>query len=225
MQYSSFKQKDNWREEQSLRDIEYFQAFYPESMKRLQTFVAAECDKMDYDGSPIYDEYPDRVMISQLCDNICRKIPDNMRAGMMDTAPLPAMGCGCENTEVEEVEIYELAQEPLIFGPGRPPQGPPPWGPPPRPPQGPPPWGPPPGPPPRPPQGPPPWGPPPRPPQGPPPWGPPQRPPQGPPPWGPPPGPPPRPQPQPGPNWMNDIIRILLLNELQRRRCANGRCF
>ena len=34
MQYSSFKQKDNWREEQSLRDIEYFQAFYPESMKR-----------------------------------------------------------------------------------------------------------------------------------------------------------------------------------------------
>ena len=103
MQYSSFKQKDNWQEGQSLRDIEYFQAFYPESMKRLQTFVAAECDKMDYDGSPIYDEYPDRVMISQLCDNICRKIPDQMSAGFMGSGMMPDIGCGCESTEVEEV--------------------------------------------------------------------------------------------------------------------------
>ena len=222
MQYSSFKKEDNWQEGQSLQDIEYFQAFYPESMKRLQTYVAAECDKMDYQGSPIYDEYPDRVVMNRMCDNICRNIPEEMGRCLTEAKPLPGMECACENTEVEEVEIYELPS-------GRPPQGPPPWGPPPgRPPQGPPPWGPPPG---RPPQGPPPWGPPPgRPPQGPPPWGPPQgpppwgpppgRPPQGPPPWGPPPGPPSSGR----PNWLNDMIRILLLNELQRRRCMNGRC-
>lgn len=192
MQYSSFKQGDNWREGQSLQDIEYFQALYPESMKQIQTYVAAECDRMEFDGSPMYDEFPDRVMISQMCDNICRSMPETVGMGLMDTQPMSGMGC-CDNTEVEEVEIYELMQsQQLEFG-GRPPQGPPPWGPPPRPPQGPPPWGSPS-----------------RPPQGPP-WGPP--------PWGPPPRPPQR------PNWRNDIVRILLLNELQRRRCRNGRCF
>lgn len=202
MQYSAIKREDNWQDGQSLQDIEYFQSFYPESMKRLQAYVAAECDKMDYQGSPMYDEYPDRVMINRMCDSICRGIPDDMSRCLMDTKPLPGMSCAsCGNTEVEEVEIYELLQGQQLGygGQGRPPWGPPPG---PRPPQGPPPWGPPPGP--RPPQGPPPWGPPPGP-----------RP-----PWGPP------PRPQPGrPNWMNDIVRVLLLNELQRRRCRNGRCF
>ena len=78
---------------------------------------------------------------------------------------------------------------------GRRPQGPGPQ----RPPQGPGPW--------RPPQGPGPW----RPPQGPGPW----RPPQGPGPWRP-------------PLWQAerwDLLSILLMNELQRRRCRNGRCW
>lgn len=203
MQYSSIKQEDNWQDGQSLQDIEYFQAFYPESMKRLQTYVAAECDKMDYKGSPMYDEYPDRVMMNQMCDSICRSIPDNIGVSAMNN-PMCDMSSACESSEVEEVEIYELlhGQQLGRRGHGRPPQGPPSdpphWGPPPGPPH----WGPPPGPPS--------WGPPP-----------------GPPPWGPPPGPPSwGPPPRPGrPNWTNDIVRVLLLNELQRRRCRNGRCF
>ncbi|EFC98654.1 hypothetical protein CLOSTHATH_03157, partial [Hungatella hathewayi DSM 13479] len=43
---------------------------------------------------------------------------------------------------------------------------------------------------------------------------------------------PPRPQPQPprppqnpGNNWLNDIVKILLLNEMHRRRCRSGICF
>lgn len=197
MQYSSIKWEDNWQDGQSLQDIEYFQAFYPESMKRLQTYVSAECDKIDYKGSPMYDEFPDRVMINRMCNSICHSIPDEMGRCLMEARPMPSMACDCDNTEIQEVEIYELlqGQQPGYGGAGRPPQGPRSWGPPPgRPPQSPPPWGPPPG-----------------------------RPPQGPPPWGPPPGPPPRPQPG-KPNWMDDIVRILLLNELQRRRCRSGRC-
>ena len=213
MQYSAMKPENGWQPDRRLEEMEYFQSCYPESMKQLQTYVAAECDKMDYPNSPIYDEYPDQTMIRQVCQKICNSIPEEVGRCLREAAPLQGLAKGSDGTEVEEVEVYEVMQRrPPQGPPPRPSQGPPPWGPPPRPPQGPPPWGPPP----RPPQGPPPWGPPPRPPQGPPPWGPPPRPPQG-----PPPRPPQRP---PQSNWLEDVVRLLFLNEIQNRRCRNGRC-
>ena len=36
---------------------------------------------------------------------------------------------------------------------------------------------------------------------------------------------PPRPPQNPGNNWLNDIVKILLLNEMHRRRCRSGICF
>lgn len=203
MHYSSINEDDNWQRGQRLREIEYFYGFYPESMKALQGYVSDECDKMDYPGSPMYDEYPDCVMINQVCEKICCNIPEELGRGLMNVAFMPGSACACDSTEIEEVEIYEVLKGQQV-GYGRP--GPP--------------WGPPPPRPPRPPQGPPPWGPPPRPPQGPP-WGPPPRPPHRP-PWNPPPRPP---HGSWNPNWLDDIVKILLLNEFQRRRCRNGRCF
>ena len=218
-----------WKEDLSpmpynTRDIEYFQGMYPQRIKELQAYVIKQCDTMDYAGSPIYDEYPDPLMLDRACTAICQSLPQTLQA---DAAVILS---DKDWTEGEEVEIYEAVPsqiEAMNWGPpsgNRPPSGPPPWGPPPgnRPPGGPPPWGPPPGN--RPPGGPPPWGPPPgnRPPGGPPPWGPPpgNRPPGGPPPWGPPPGNPPS-----GGGLVSDIVKVLLMNELQRRRCRTGRCW
>lgn len=218
MKYSFMKPEESWQDGQSLQDLEYFQSCYPESMRHLQTYVAAECDKMDYEGSPMYDQYPDRVLIDRMCDSICRCLPDEIGISLMGTGLVKESPGTYGDGGMEYAGSYELLQGQQFEGSrhGRPPHGRPPG---PRPPQGPPPGH-------RPPWGPPPWGPPPghRPPQGPPPWGPPPgpRPPQGPPPWGPPPGHRP---PQGGPNWTQDLIRILLLNEMQRRRCQKGRCF
>lgn len=55
------------------RDMEYFQAMYPEKMKRLQMRVNDLCDTVDYEGSILYDEYPDRVGLGKLCDEVCRQ--------------------------------------------------------------------------------------------------------------------------------------------------------
>lgn len=176
------------------RDLEYFQGMYPQRIKELQKYVARQCDTLDYTNSPIYDEYPDREFLEQICKTICAKIPEEWTAGK---TPDP------DWTEEEQVEIYETRRPPW----GPPPGGPPPGGPPPegRPPGGPPPWGPPPG----------------------------GRPPGGPPPWGPPPGGPPPGNPSPwnppsenpsGNSWLSDIVKVLLMNELQRRRCHTGRC-
>ena len=45
----------------------------PASMKRLQVLVEEGCDEVDYYGSPIYDEYPDQVMVRRLCARIAER--------------------------------------------------------------------------------------------------------------------------------------------------------
>ena len=35
--------------------------------------VEAECDRMDYRGSMMYDEFPDRLMMEHTCRNIARQ--------------------------------------------------------------------------------------------------------------------------------------------------------
>lgn len=239
--YSSESRKGILSDQSRINEMEYFQSIYPQNLKILQRYVEEECDRLDYKGSPIYDEYPDMQVIRQVCKKICSNIP--------------AFGETWENTDgadAEQVEIYEvsaenadrgMSQQQLSwnFGPGSQPG---PWNPPPGPPSGPPPgpWNPPPGPgrPPGPPPGP--WNPPPGPgrPPGPPPgpWNPPPGPgrPPGPPPgpWNPPPGPgrppgpppgrpPQRPPSSPG-GWLGDMIQVLLMNEIQKRRCRTGRC-
>ena len=215
--YSSEAKKTILPNQEQIRKMEYFQSIYPQNMKLLRSYIVEECNSMDYPGSPMYDEYPDLQVIRYACKRICDRIPESIVSenGIFSGNEWKNM----DTMDVEQVEIYEagaggesnLQQQQLGRpkpGPGRPPS----WGPPPgpgRPPGGPPPWGPPPGPG-RPPGGPPPWGPPPGP----------GRPPGGPPPWGPPPGPP-HGQKQ---GWLQDMIQVLFMNEMQNRRCRTGRC-
>jgi len=53
-----------------LKDLEYLQQTYPNEVKRYQKKVAEILDKMDYEGSMIYDEYPDRYGIARLARTI-----------------------------------------------------------------------------------------------------------------------------------------------------------
>ena len=62
------------------RDRERLKEMYPKEAKRIQRVVEEECDKMEYDGSLMFDEYPDRVMVQKLCDDIYNKVYDNPTA-------------------------------------------------------------------------------------------------------------------------------------------------
>ena len=53
-----------------LRDLEYFRQMYPAEIRLYQTRIAEILDKMDYEGSVIYDEYPDRYTLEHLAENI-----------------------------------------------------------------------------------------------------------------------------------------------------------
>lgn len=53
-----------------LQDLEYFQQTYPNEIKQYMSKVAEILDKFDYEGSMIYDEYPDRYSLQRLAGTI-----------------------------------------------------------------------------------------------------------------------------------------------------------
>ena len=52
------------------RELQYLQQMYPADAKRMQKKVEEELDKLEYEGSMMYDEYPDRVSMLLICDRI-----------------------------------------------------------------------------------------------------------------------------------------------------------
>jgi len=58
------------REESLLRDLEYLQNTYPAEVKCIANRVAEVLDRVDYEGSMIYDEYPDGYSIGRMAHMI-----------------------------------------------------------------------------------------------------------------------------------------------------------
>lgn len=56
------------------RDFEYMKSMYPMTVKRILPYVEDECDRMSYEGSMIYDEYPDGLQIRLMCNRIYDKV-------------------------------------------------------------------------------------------------------------------------------------------------------
>jgi dGTP triphosphohydrolase len=52
------------------RDLQYLMQMYPKDAKQIQKKVEKACDKLEYEGSMLYDEYPDRVSMLLICDQI-----------------------------------------------------------------------------------------------------------------------------------------------------------
>ena len=79
--YMAYPMQDVYLSEiENERDRERLKEMYPKEAKRIQRVVEEECDKMEYDGSLMFDEYPDRVMVQKLCDDIYNKVYDNTTA-------------------------------------------------------------------------------------------------------------------------------------------------
>lgn len=56
------------------RDLEYLQQMYPTEARRYQKIIADVLGQMDYEGSCIYDEYPDKWQLYRLTQIIMDKI-------------------------------------------------------------------------------------------------------------------------------------------------------
>jgi hypothetical protein len=51
-------------------DILYLKRMYPDIGREIAEFVEEECDKMEYAGSMMFDQYPDKLSVMKLVDDI-----------------------------------------------------------------------------------------------------------------------------------------------------------
>ncbi len=64
-----------WDEQQQcMKDYEYMRQMYPREIATMQDFVEDVCDRMEYDGSVMYEEYPDRVSMILLRNEIMERM-------------------------------------------------------------------------------------------------------------------------------------------------------
>ncbi len=55
-------------------DMLYLKRLYPKIGLEIAEFVEDACDKMEYEGSLMFDEYPDRLSIMKLVNDIYDKV-------------------------------------------------------------------------------------------------------------------------------------------------------
>ena len=63
-------------EMQNERDMKKMKELYPEVAKDVLSVVEDECDQMEYDGSMMFDEYPDKVMFERIKNRIYDKVQE-----------------------------------------------------------------------------------------------------------------------------------------------------
>lgn len=73
------------------QDYDYLKSMYPQTAKQVMPYVEEECDRMQYNGSMMYDEYPDQLQLRLMCSRIYDRVSE-------------------EAEEADEEEIVEMQQ-------------------------------------------------------------------------------------------------------------------
>lgn len=106
------------------RDLRYLQQMYPADAKRMQRKVEEACDKLEYEGSMMYDEYPDRVTMLLICDKIADTLAKE-EAEKQALAEVAADGAEELNAMQMRPPAHGQGSPVLPFGPDRRPERPP----------------------------------------------------------------------------------------------------
>lgn len=98
--------------------LSYWKSLYPDKIKKVQNRVEEACEALEYDHSPMYDEYPDRIFLQRTSGEICRKlmqedgfVPKEQEDPVLNTAisgmrpPQPPMNPWLRN--IVDVLLYQ----------------------------------------------------------------------------------------------------------------------
>lgn len=61
-------------ERQEQQDLRRMYSWFPPGASYLQRYVNEACDRMEYEGSRMYDEIPDRHMMLRECGSIAQRV-------------------------------------------------------------------------------------------------------------------------------------------------------
>ena len=94
------------------RDMDRMKDMYSLACREVQGYVNEECDKMEYDGSLMFDEYPDKIMVRRICMNIYEKVKhlydveeDDYRDDVLAMSRHPKPSHGRRNWMNEVIEV------------------------------------------------------------------------------------------------------------------------
>ena len=71
-------------EREQEKEFDLMRSYYPDTARRIQEKAEAQCQLLDYEGSRLYDEYPDRFMLYHICHDrlmmrgLCRQIREQV---------------------------------------------------------------------------------------------------------------------------------------------------
>ena len=89
------------------KDLDRMRELYPNEVKKIQKYVDEECDRMEYEGSLMFDEYPDKTMLSLVSKRIMDKIAQDSEKDEVETSECcggPRRGGGL--SDLVEVLLY-----------------------------------------------------------------------------------------------------------------------
>lgn len=89
MAYPEIAGRNSGRDRDVMRDLEYLQQLYPLEVRYFQKRVGEILDRMDYEGSIIYDEYPDKYGLERLLESIWTIIKKEEQEGESDISDNP----------------------------------------------------------------------------------------------------------------------------------------
>lgn len=71
-------------EQNQEHEAQLMKSYYSNLAARIQDRVERECDKMEYEGSIMYDEYPDKLMMAQISSRIEEQIQNDLERGELE---------------------------------------------------------------------------------------------------------------------------------------------
>jgi len=104
-------------EQQSEQETSMMKSYYPEIAVLIQAHVERECDKMEYEGSMMYDEYPDKTMVEQLSQKVLQQVEREWQPMNMEN---PALGMDGMSSGMDDQVLDNQLMEVQQWGGGRP---------------------------------------------------------------------------------------------------------
>lgn len=92
------------------RDMQKLKNLYSKDVQAIQAMVEDECDKMEYDGSLMFDEYPDKLMLNQIVGRIYDSVAPQKLQGQSSMPDFEA-----EQYE-DDMQAEELPLEGTLVG-------------------------------------------------------------------------------------------------------------
>lgn len=91
-------------EQQIMEDLSYLQQMYPAYVKQLQSKINNMLNTMDFEGSMIYDQYPDKIQLEHFLSSLLASLNNTQK----DTSSDAVTATDSSQTPETEAHLKEL---------------------------------------------------------------------------------------------------------------------